>query len=150
MISADTSAILATADTDAAEHATCVEILARLQRPMLVSHMVIAETDYLLATRFGIPTANRFLADVARGTWELAESNAEDINDVITVSTRHQPLRLTATDCLNIVLAAHHGTTVLFTLDDRLYRATTPMDGSNAFTLLPAALEQCLGRGDRR
>jgi uncharacterized protein len=92
----------------------------------------------LLTTRFGVPTANRFLADVARGAWELAESDSEDINDVVTVNTRYQALRLGATDCLNIVLAARAGTAVLFTLDHRRYRAVAPLEGASAFTLLPA------------
>lgn len=138
MIVADTSAVLATIDSDAAEHAACVEILGHLRRPMLVSQMVVAEVDYLLTTRFGIPTANRFLTDVARDAWELAETTAVDINDVVTVNTRYQDLRLGATDCLNIVLAARLGTTTLFTLDHRHYRATAPLSGGAAFTLLPA------------
>src|SRR5262245_33951129 len=127
MIVADTSAILATIDPDAAEHAACVEVFAHIQRPMLVSHMVVAEIDYLLTTRFGVPTANRFLSDVARGAWELATSDAEDINDVVTVNTRYQALALGATDCLNIVLAARYGTAALFTLDHRHYRAVAPL-----------------------
>lgn len=138
MIIADTSAILATIDPDAAEHAACVEILTHIRRPMLVSAMVIAETDYLLTTRFGIPVANRFLADVARGAWELTDSNADDINDVITVNTRYEALKLGATDCLNIVLAARFGTIVIFTLDHRHFRATSPLQDAAAFTLLPA------------
>ena len=148
MIIADTSAIVATIDADAAEHAACVDVLGLIQRPMCVSHMVVAETDYLLTTRFGIPTANRFLADVARGAWELVVSNADDINDVITVNTRYEALKLGATDCLNIVLAARHATEVLFTLDHRHYRATTPLDGSAAFSLLPADRDEWLTRAD--
>jgi uncharacterized protein len=144
VIVADTSAILATIDPDAAEHAACVEILAHIHRPMLLSHMVVAETDYLLTTRFGIPTANRFLADVARGAWELADSGADDINDVITVNTRYEALRLGATDCLTIVLAARYGTPVLFTLDHRHYRATAPLRDAAAFTLLPADRDRWL------
>jgi len=150
MIIADTSAILSTIDPDAAEHSSCVEILGHIQRPMLVSHMVIAETDYLLTTRFGISTANRFLADVARGAWELAESNAEDINDVVTVNTRYQGLRLGATDCLNIVLAARYGTAILFTLDHRHYRATAPLNDPDAFILLPADRDQWPAPAGRR
>lgn len=138
MIIADTSAILATIDPDSAEHAACVEILPLVRRPMLVSSMVVAETDCLLTTRFGVSTANRFLADVARGAWELAEASADDINDVVTVNTRYEALKLGATDCLNIVLAARHGTAALFTLDHRHYRATAPLEGATAFTLLPA------------
>lgn len=138
MIVADTSGILATIDPDAAEHGACVGILPHLQRPMLVSQMVVAEVDYLLTTRFGVSTANRFLTDVARGAWELADSNAEDVNDVITVNTRYQALRLGAADSLNIVLAARYGSTILFTLDHRHYRAVRPLHGAEAFTLLPA------------
>jgi uncharacterized protein len=138
MIIADTSAILATIDVASAKHVECIEVIRHAPRPMFVSHMVVAETDYLLTTRFGIPTANRFLADVARGAWELADSDAEDINDVVTVNTRYQALQLGATDCLNIVLAARYGTATLFTLDHRHYRATTPVKGPDAFVLLPA------------
>jgi uncharacterized protein len=148
VIVADTSAILATIDPDATEHGACVGILPYLQRPMMVSHMVVAEVDYLLTTRFGISTANRFLADVARGAWELVDSNAEDINDVITVNTRYQALRLGATDCLNIVLAARHGTAVLFTLDHRHYRAVAPLHGADAFTLLPVDHDQWSGQAE--
>jgi uncharacterized protein len=144
VIITDTSAILATIDPDAAEHAACVEILGHVQRPMLLSHMVVAETDDLLTTRFGIPTANRFLMDVARGAWELVDSDANDINNVVTVNTRYEALRLGATDCLNIVLAARYGTSVLFTLDHRHYRATAPLSGSSAFVLLPADRDQWL------
>lgn len=63
----DMSTILATIDPEAAEYRACVGILPRLPRPMLVSHMVVADVDCLLTTRFGISTANRSLADVARG-----------------------------------------------------------------------------------
>lgn len=147
MIIADTSAILATIDPDAAEHAACVEILTHIQRPMLISSMVIAETDYLLTTRFGIPVANRFLSDVTRGAWELTDSNANDINDVITVNTRYEALKLRATDCLNIVLAARFRTEVIFTLDYRHYRATAPLQDAAAFTLLPADRDPWLKAG---
>jgi hypothetical protein len=146
MIVADTGAILATIDPSAADHSAAVEIFAHVQRPMLVSQMVVAETDYLLTTRFGIPAANRFLTDVARGAWELVDSNASDINDVVTVNTRYEALKLGATDCLNIVLAARHGTELLFTLDHRHYRVATPLRGSTAFTLLPADRDHWLAQ----
>lgn len=146
MIIADTSAILATIDPSAAEHATAVEIFTHAHRPMLVSQMVVAETDYLLTTRFGIAAANRFLTDVARGAWELIDSSADDINEVVTVNTRYEALKLGATDCLNVVLAARCGTDVLFTLDQRHYRAVTPLRGSTAFVLLPADRDHWLAR----
>lgn len=138
MIVADTSGILATIDTTAAEHSAAVEIFAQVHRPMLVTQMVVVETDYVLTSRFGIPAANRFLTDVARGAWELVDGQASDINDVVTVNTRYEARKLGATDCLNVVVAARYGTDVLFTLDHRHYRAVTPIRGASAFTLLPA------------
>jgi predicted nucleic acid-binding protein len=138
VIIADTSAILATIDADSASHLDCVDVLANIRRPMLVSPMVIAETDYLLTTRFGVTTANRFLADVGRGAWELVNGDAQDINDVVTINTRYQHLKLGATDCLNVVLAARQDMSVIFTLDHRHYRVVRPIHGPAAFTLLPA------------
>ena len=146
MIIADTSGILATIDPSAAEHVAATQIFIGLPRPMLVSAMVVAETDYLLTTRFGIPVANRFLTDVARGGWELVDSTPDDIDDVVTVNTRYQALKLGATDCLNVVLAARYGTDVLFTLDHRHYRAVSPLRAAGAFTLLPADRESWLAR----
>ncbi|WP_007518669.1 PIN domain-containing protein [Pseudofrankia saprophytica] len=138
MIIADTSAILASIDTHAADHAACTEIIKRIQRPMLVSHMVIAEADYLLTTRFGLAAANRFLTDVARGSWELAASDTDDINTVVTINTRYEDLKLGATDCLNVALAARYGARTLFTLDHRHYRVTAQLGRSEPFALLPA------------
>ncbi|MDT3440423.1 MULTISPECIES: PIN domain-containing protein [unclassified Pseudofrankia] len=138
MIIADTSGVLAFLDAGAAEHADCVAIVDRIERPMLISHMVIAETDYLLTTRFGLTAANRFLSEVARGSWELAASDAHDIDTVVTVNTRYEALKLGATDCLNIVLAARYGAKTLFTLDHRHYRAIVPLGKPEPFLLLPA------------
>lgn len=146
MILADTSGILATIDPSAAEHAAAVETFTRIQRPMLVTQMVVAEIDHLLTTRFGIPAANRFLTDVARGAWELVDGTAADIDEVVTVNTRYADLKLGATDCLNVVLAARYDTDVLFTLDHLHYRVVRPLRGSDAFTLLPADLDRWLAR----
>lgn len=48
------------------------------------------------------------------------------------------------TDCLNIVLAARYCTAALFTLDHRHYRATVPLNGLDAFVLLPADRDRWL------
>lgn len=138
MIIADTGAILATVDSAAAEHAACVQVLSQLRRPMLITHLVIAETDYLLTKRFGVTTANRFLSDVARGAYTLVPSGEREFDDAITVNTRYEALKLGVTDCMNVVLAARYDTATIFTLDERHFRVITPLNGADAFTLLPA------------
>ncbi|MFC4058018.1 type II toxin-antitoxin system VapC family toxin [Planomonospora corallina] len=138
MIIADTGAILAVADATAPEHQACVDVLAGLERPMLITHMVVAEVDYMLTRRFGVVAANRFLSDVARGAYTLISGDEQDLEDVITVNARYADLKLGATDCMNVVLAARYDTSTIFTLDERHFRAIKPLNKAEAFTLLPA------------
>ncbi|WP_329412264.1 hypothetical protein OG563_07245 [Nocardia vinacea] len=100
MIITDTSAILASIDTSAAAHAQCVKVITESHEPLILSHMVVAETDYLLTTRFGVATANRFLSDVASGAYRLAPSNELDIAMAITINTRYSDHALGVTDCI--------------------------------------------------
>ncbi|MET9069821.1 type II toxin-antitoxin system VapC family toxin [Streptosporangium sandarakinum] len=138
MITADTGAVLATIDSAAAEHSVCVRVLSRLRRPMLITHMVIAEVGYLLTKRFGVTAANRFLSDVARGAYSLVPSGEKDLDDAVTVNTRYADLKLGVTDCMNVVMAARYDTATIFTLDERHFRVIKPLNGADAFTLLPA------------
>lgn len=137
MIIADTSGILASIDSSAAHHARCVEVINGSTEPLMVSHMVVAETDYLLTTRFGVTTANRFLTDVAAGAYRLAPSNEHDLSTAVTVNTRYADQALGITDCMNIVLAQRYQTTKIFTLDERHFRVVQPLTADPAFQLLP-------------
>lgn len=137
MIITDTSAILASIDTSAAAHAQCVKVITETDEPLIVSHMVIAETDYLLTTRFGVATANRFLADVASGAYRLAPSNELDISVAVTINTRYSEHALGVTDCMNVVLAHRYNTIRIFTLDERHFRTVQPLAHGPAFQLLP-------------
>ncbi|WP_433252254.1 hypothetical protein ACQPYK_07470 [Streptosporangium sp. CA-135522] len=77
MIVADTGAFLAALDSTAAEHSACVQVITQFKRPMLITHMAVAETGYLLTKRFGITAANRFLSDVARGAFTLLPADSK-------------------------------------------------------------------------
>jgi predicted nucleic acid-binding protein len=137
VIVADTSAILASIDASAANHEPCAHLVQHTDEPLLVSHMVVAEADYLLTTRFGVATANRFLTDVAAGGFQLVPSDEQDLEQAITVNTRYADLTLGVTDSLNVVLAARHGTVRMFTLDERHFRVVRPLAHGKAFTVLP-------------
>jgi uncharacterized protein len=137
VIVADTSAILASIDASAASHQPCARLVQGTDEPLLVSHMVVTEADYLLTTRFGVATANRFLADVVAGGFQLAPTDEHDLDEAVSVNTRYADLRLGVTDSLNVVLAARHGTVRVFTLDERHFRVVRPLAHGEAFTLLP-------------
>ena len=51
----DTSALLAFFDTDEPDHAAVSGVLARASEPLVVSPYVVAELDYLVASRLGGP-----------------------------------------------------------------------------------------------
>lgn len=141
MIVADTSAIVASIDSDSADHEHCARLVTESEGSFLVSHLVVAEVDYLLTTRFGIATANRFLADVASDAYLLAPTDQSDLDQAISINTRYVDHKLGVTDCLNIVLAERYGTVAIFTLDYRHFRIVRPLSGAEAFTLLPAEHE---------
>lgn len=137
MIIADTSGILASIDTKAAEHQQCAEVIENSDEELLVTHMVVAEIDYLLTTRFGVTTANHFLDDVATGAYQLAPTDEKDLELAIKVNTRYADQSLGVTDCLNVVLAARMRTVDILTLDERHFRVVVPLDHGSAFRLLP-------------
>jgi len=137
VIIADTSGILASIDSSAAEHEQCAHLVTTSDSPMFVSHMVVAEVDYLLTTRFGVTTANRFLSDVAGGGYELAPTDETDLEEAISINTRYSDQELGVTDCVNVVLAARYDTVKIFTLDERHFRVVRPLSRADAFELLP-------------
>lgn len=71
------------------------------------------------------------------GAYEHADATDDDVSDAIDVVRQYQDLNIGITDALNVVLASKHDTTRLFTLDERHYRAITPISGPDHFTLLP-------------
>ena len=137
MIIVDTSGILASIDSNAAEHDKCAHVIRESDDSLLVSHMVVAEVDYLLTSRFGVAAANRFLSDVVTGAYQLAPSDEGDLAEAINVNTRYGDQVLGVTDCLNVVLAARYATVRILTLDERHFRVVKPLSHGPAFELLP-------------
>jgi predicted nucleic acid-binding protein len=98
---------------------------------------VLAELAYLLTRQGGTDRELALLAEVEREAYALASFEALDVAAVARVIERHRDLGIGLTDASLVVLAARVGTKRLFTLDERRFRALTPLDGS-AFELLPA------------
>jgi predicted nucleic acid-binding protein len=137
MIVADTSGIYASVDTAAAEHKAVTAILAEVDEPPLITPFVVAEVGYLLTTRFGPKIAITFLHDVADGAYELVEFHRGDLGTAVGVVQRYADLNIGITDASLVVAAARYGTTDLLSLDEKHFRAISPLWGA-AFRLLPA------------
>jgi uncharacterized protein with PIN domain len=74
----DTSAILAIFDESYAERPAIVRALAKAEDLLVLSPMVVAEADCMLARRLGPAAARRFAADIADEAYELAEWTSSD------------------------------------------------------------------------
>src|SRR5215218_8125401 len=112
----DTSGLLAAIDSGQRRHAGARRVLEEAEGPLVISAFVLAELDYLLATKVGRREQLALLCEVERGVY-----------------------RLEAFSSSNVVLAIRYVTNEILTLDERHFRAVLgPED--KPFRVLPADL----------
>lgn len=135
----DTSAILAIFDESYAEHAAIARVLEKAEDLLVVSPMVVAEADYMLASRLGPKAARRFAADVSCEAYDLAGWTSSDHAAALAVISGQSDDGdyLGIADASNVVLADRHRTTTILTLDQRHFRRLRPLWGAGHFTVLP-------------
>jgi uncharacterized protein len=133
----DAGALYAQADADEPQHAAIARVL-RVERDTLVtSQVVVAEADYLILHRLGVDVELKFIDDLAAGTYivdALAPSELSIARDVVA---RYRDLELGLADASLVVLANRWQTRRILTLDERAFRAVSPLQGG-AFEILPA------------
>ena len=132
----DTSALLAFFDTDEPDHEAVSAILTEATEPLAVSPYVVAELDYLVASRLGIAAELAVLGELAGGAWDLATIDADDLARAAAVIKRYADQRLGVADASIVVLAARHGTRTIVTLDRRHFDVVRPLNGGR-FTIRP-------------
>lgn len=135
----DTSGLLAAIDTSQHQHTLCREALEADTGPFLISPFVLAELDYLLATRVGAREQLALLGEVARGAFRLEPFTNADVSKALQTLERYRDLELGIARASNIILAARHATRDILTLDERHFRAVTNLEGTS-FRVLPADL----------
>jgi predicted nucleic acid-binding protein len=133
----DTSGLLAFFDASDDHHASVAEAIAEDPGPFVVSPYVVAELDYLLATRRGVREQVTALNELAGGAWELADCGPNVLAGACEVLERYRDQEVGVADASLVVLAARHRTLRLLTLDLRHFRVLRSLDG-RPFTLLPA------------
>jgi uncharacterized protein len=135
----DTSAILAIFDESYAEHPAVARALTNAEDLLVVSPMVVAEVDYMLASRLGAKAARRFASDIASEAYDLAEWTSSDHAAALAVIVGQGDDKdyLGIADASNMILADRHRTITILTLDQRHFRRLRPLWGASHFTLLP-------------
>jgi predicted nucleic acid-binding protein len=103
---------------------------------LVVSPYVVAELDYLVASRLGVSAELAVLADLASGAWDLAAIDAEALSQARSLIERYAGQRIGVADAANVVLAARYRTRTIVTLDRRHFDVLRPLAGGR-FTVLP-------------
>jgi len=133
----DTSGILAAIDASQRQHDAARRALEAAPPPWILSPFVLAELDYLLATRVGQAAERALLAEVGRGVYRLEALEAADIAGAERLIGRHADLEIGLADASIVVLANRYGVRDILTLDERHLRVLRGPAG-RPFRLLPA------------
>jgi uncharacterized protein len=133
----DAGALYAQADADEPQHAAVAEVLQAARDSLVTSQIVVAEADYLILRRLGIDVELRFLEDLAAGTYVVDALTAPELTIARDVVARYRDLELGLADASLVVLAGRWRTRRILTLDERAFRAVSPLQGG-AFEILPS------------
>lgn len=132
----DTSALLAFLDRNEPMHRATAAAIAAGEGPFVVSPMVLAELDYLIATRHGVDAELAMLDEITSGAWALASWTAADTAEARAVIAHYRDQQICLTDAANVVLAARYGTHVMATLDRRHFTVLRALD-ARPFDIVP-------------
>lgn len=143
IIVADTSALFAAFDAAQPEHDSALAVMEH--ELLAISPMVLAELDHLVHRSVGFPATMQVMAAltarISDGTYKLGELRPTDLVAAQDVRAKYEGLRLDLADAVGVVLADRYRTDRIFTLDQRDFRAITPLTaGIDAFRILPADL----------
>lgn len=132
----DTSALLAFFDRDEPDHEAVSNVLTATSEPLVVSPYVVAELDYLVASRLGVRTELAVLRELAGGAWDLPAVGAAELNQISTIIKRYEDQAIGVADASNVVLAAEYRTRTIATLDRRHFEVLRPLNGGR-FAIAP-------------
>ncbi|MBO3746425.1 PIN domain-containing protein [Streptosporangiaceae bacterium NEAU-GS5] len=140
IVIADTSGLLASIDEDEPDHDACRTSIAQASQ-LVISPMVLADLDYLIAKHLGDRMAMAISAHIVEkagaGLYEIAHTPSEVIAAAHAVRVKYRAMPIGLTDAINVVLAARYSTDALLTLDRKHFRTLAPLAGPSCFRLLP-------------
>ena len=112
--------------------------MAASDEPLIVSPYVVAELDYLLATRIGVQAELEILRELASGAYDLASIGLEELAITVEVIDRYRDQAIGVADASLVVLAHSYGTRTILTLDKRHFTVLRPLSGGR-FKLVPSS-----------
>lgn len=137
MILLDTSGLLAAVDESQRQHESTLAALSTAGGPLVLSPFVLAELDYLLATRVGQAQELSLLGAVAGGAFRLETFARLDVTRAKALIERYADLSIGLADASIVVLSERYDAFEVLTLDERHFRVLRGRSG-RSFRLLPA------------
>jgi uncharacterized protein len=107
-----------------------------MTEPLVVSPFVIAELDYLLATRLGIDAELAVLRELSSGAYELPALDAADVASCAEIVQRYDDQQIGIADASLVLLSRRYDTRTVLTLDRRHFEVLRPLQGKR-FALIP-------------
>lgn len=132
----DTSVLLAWFNSDDEAHPAASSVIAEATEELVVSPYVVAEVDYLVATRFGVQAELAVLRELSSGAWTLPHMAGDDVAAAARVVERYRDQSVGVADASLVVLAARYRTRTVATLHRRRFSVLRPLDGGR-FRILP-------------
>lgn len=130
MIVADTSALFALFDGGQRAHGPVRRVVHERAEPLVVSPYVIAELDYLVATRRGVEAELAVLRELSGGAYVLPAMTVGDLLEAADVVDRFADQQIGVADASLLVLAERYATRAVLTLDRRHFDVLRFEDGS--------------------
>ena len=134
---ADTSALLAFFDASEPDYEAVSEVLSAAD-VLVVSPYVVAEVDYLVATRHGVDQELAVLDELTGGAWHLAAFNEDELRRAGAVIASYKDQAIGVADASIVVLAERYRTRTIASLDHRHFDVIRSLDGGY-FDVLPKA-----------
>jgi len=133
----DTSALLAYFNTREPDHGDVARVIdEHADGVLVISPYVVAELDYLVATRIGVDADFAVLRELSSGAWHLADFDAGNLERATAIIEKYRDQDIGLADASNVVLADQHRTTTILTLDRRHFEVLRPIGGGR-FSILP-------------
>ena len=118
------------------DYSRAAHLVTNAREPLIIPAPVTAEVDYLLLKHGGPPAARAFIKDLVDGLYVVECLTREEYSLVQVLERQYSSLTPGLADLSVVVLAFRMNTLRIATLDQRHFRAITPLQGG-AFTLLP-------------
>lgn len=119
MIIVDTGFWIALANRKDQFHTLAVDILSKLQEPLITTWPVITETCYLLLSRLGCESQLRFIEELQERTFEVFDIQEIHYKPLMKLMRKYADLPMDLADASLVILAENLGHGRILSTDRR-------------------------------